>query len=58
MKKIIDSGGYRIIDVYTMVNVKVVDESEFLSLDPRRESFINLNTPEELLLIERGKRSA
>ncbi len=42
---------YRILDFYHMVKVKIIDGQEFLSLDPMRESFINVNTPQELVLI-------
>ena len=47
----------RIVDFYPMVKVKMIDEKEFFSLDPRRESLINLNTPEELLSIKEGRTS-
>jgi len=57
MKKFIDLNEYRIIDFYPMVKVKIIDEKEFLSLDPMRESFINVNTPEELIRIKKGKTS-
>jgi molybdopterin-guanine dinucleotide biosynthesis protein A len=45
----------KIIDLYPMVKVKIVDENEFRSLDPARESFLNVNTPEELGLIKKSK---
>ncbi|NWF91982.1 MAG: molybdenum cofactor guanylyltransferase [Syntrophaceae bacterium] len=48
MKKIIEQGRSKIIDLYPMVKVRVIEEQQFLSLDPRKESFINVNTPEEL----------
>jgi molybdopterin-guanine dinucleotide biosynthesis protein A len=57
IKKIIDLKKYRIVDFYPMVKVKIIDEHEFFSLDPMRESFINLNTPEELILIKKGSPS-
>jgi len=57
IKKIIELGKYKIIDFYPMVKVKIIDEHEFFSLDPMRESFINVNTPEELLLIKKGRPS-
>ena len=53
----IDEGKSKIIDIYCQVKVKIVDEKDFLCLDPGRESFINVNTPEELLSIRRGKES-
>lgn len=57
IKKIIELGKYKIVDFYPMVKVKIIDENEFFSLDPMRESFINVNTPEELLLIKKGRPS-
>jgi molybdopterin-guanine dinucleotide biosynthesis protein A len=55
IKQIIEEGKYKIIDMYKMVRVRIVEEHEFLSLDPFRDSFINVNTPEELLSLRRGK---
>jgi len=45
----------KLLDFYPMVKVNIVEESEFLSLDPARESFLNVNTPEELGLLEKPK---
>ena len=53
MRRMLEGGRSKIIDVYNQVNVKVVDEKDFLCLDPRRESFLNVNTPEELQSIRR-----
>ncbi len=55
IERIIREGKYRITDMYKMVRVKIVEEDEFLSLDPFRESFINVNTPEELLSLRSNK---
>lgn len=55
IRNIMDEGKYKIIDIYPMVNVRVIEEDEFIFLDPSRESFINVNTPEELLLIHKSK---
>jgi molybdopterin-guanine dinucleotide biosynthesis protein A len=55
IRKFIDLNENRIIDFYPMVKVKIIDEKEFLSLDPMGESFINVNTPEELFRIKRIK---
>jgi len=57
IKSTIDEGKFKIIDIYNLVKVKIVEENGFLSLDPLRESFINVNTPEELFRIERNKES-
>ncbi len=55
MKKVIEQGKRRIIDFYALVKVKIVEESDFLHLDPLRESFINVNTPEEWHFIRESK---
>ena len=57
MKRVIDRGKYKIIDFYDLVKVRIVEESNFLHLDPLRESFINVNTPEELLFVRKAKES-
>jgi len=56
VKKIIDEGKFRIIDLYWMVKVKIVEEQELSPFDPMRESFVNVNTPRELFLIKEKKR--
>lgn len=50
INKIMEQGKYKIIDFYPKVKVKIIEEDEFHALDPMRESFMNVNTPEELLL--------
>ncbi len=57
IKIIIEQGKYKIIDFYNRVNAKIVEEKDFISLDPTRESFINVNTPEELRSILSVKES-
>jgi molybdopterin-guanine dinucleotide biosynthesis protein A len=57
IRRVIERGKHKIIDFYDLVRVKIVEESDFLHLDPLRESFINVNTPEELLLIRKAKES-
>jgi molybdopterin-guanine dinucleotide biosynthesis protein A len=54
MKKIMEKGNYKILDFYDMVKVKIIEEDDFISLDPFRESFINVNTPEDLFFIRRN----
>lgn len=53
VKELIDHGGLKIIDFYEKARVRVIDEVEFRFLDPDRDSFLNVNTPEELLLLEK-----
>ena len=55
IKIIMEQGRYKIIDFYNQVNVKIVEEKEFTVLDPLRESFINVNTPDELHSIIKGR---
>ncbi len=56
IKKIIERGKYKILDFYHTVKVRIVEEDDFSFLDPIGESFINVNTPEELSLIRRNKK--
>lgn len=55
MRKIMEQKQFKIIDLYPMVKVNIVEENEFRSLDLSRESFLNVNTPEELRLIKNAK---
>lgn len=55
IRKAIEQGKYKIIDFYPLVKVKMIEEDELNSLDPMKESFINVNTPEELLLVQKSK---
>ncbi len=48
IKEIIDADGFRIFDFYPRVRLKVVSHEEVIGLDPDLESFINVNTPEQL----------
>jgi molybdopterin-guanine dinucleotide biosynthesis protein A len=57
IKKIMEQGKYKIIDFYNLVNVKIIDEKDFTLFNSFRESFINVNTPQELLLFLKGKTS-
>jgi len=55
IRNIIKQKQLKIIDFYAMVKVNIVEEDEFRSLDLARESFLNVNTPEELKLIKKPK---
>ena len=55
IKKVIEQGKYKILDFYDLVKVKIIKEKDFISFDPLRESFINVNTPGELLSIRGNK---
>jgi molybdenum cofactor guanylyltransferase len=45
----------RIVDFYPLVRVRMVDSREFVSLDPQMQSFVNINTPEELNRLKNQK---
>jgi len=55
IKKVMGQGKYKITDFYDLAKVKIIQENDFISLDPLRESFINVNTPVELLSLRRDK---
>lgn len=57
IRKVIEEGKYKTVDFYPMVKTKIVEEYELISLDSTMESFINVNTPEELISIKRRKSS-
>jgi molybdopterin-guanine dinucleotide biosynthesis protein A len=54
--KVMEKGNYKILDFYEMVKIKIVEEDDFILLDPYRESFINVNTPEELFFVRRNRK--
>lgn len=49
IQKMLQEKKTRIIDFYPSVRVKMIEAKEILGIDPEMESFINLNTPEELI---------
>ena len=57
IRRLMNDGNYKIIDFYPMVKTKTIEESELISLDPAMESFINVNTPEELISIKKKRDS-
>ena len=52
IRGMIEHDQYRIFDFYHAVRVLVVDPDEIRRLDPDGVSFVNINTPEELLRIQ------
>ena len=48
----------RIIDLYPLVRVRVIEAEEILPVDPGMESFININTPEELIRFRKRNMTA
>ena len=57
IKHIMDEGKYKILELYPMVTVKIIEQAEFTPLDPMNESFVNVNTPEELLSVQKRKNN-
>ena len=55
IRMIMEHKDFKVLDFYSMVKVNIVEESEFRSLDPSGESFLNVNTPEELTLLKKPK---
>jgi len=49
IKELLDQGGFKIIDFYPKVKSRTIEEKDFLFLDPTKESFHNVNTPDELV---------
>jgi molybdopterin-guanine dinucleotide biosynthesis protein A len=57
IRSIMEHRQFKVLDFYPMVKVNIVEETEFRSLDPTRESFLNVNTPEELKLVKKPKHA-
>jgi molybdenum cofactor guanylyltransferase len=53
IRRLLDKGGFRIFDFFPEVKCRTIEEREFLFLDPIKESFVNINTPEDLLFATR-----
>jgi molybdenum cofactor guanylyltransferase len=53
VRKLLDEGGFRIFDFFPQVKCRTIEESDFLFLDPLKESFVNINTPDDLLFATR-----
>jgi molybdopterin-guanine dinucleotide biosynthesis protein A len=43
------------MDFYPLIRLGIVDEKEFLPLDPDKRSFTNVNTPEELQMLQKKR---
>ena len=48
IKKLIQTGNFKITDFFNRVTVREVTEKELRSLDPSMEAVLNINTPEDL----------
>jgi molybdopterin-guanine dinucleotide biosynthesis protein A len=56
IKDTIEEGKYKILDFYNRVKVRIIEEQDFFHLDPSKASFINVNTPEELISVRRDRK--
>lgn len=56
IRETIEQGKYKILDIYHLLRIKIIDEAYFIHLDPKRESFLNINTPDELNSIIKTKK--
>jgi len=45
----------KIMDFYPLIRLGIVDEKEFLPLDPEKRSFTNVNTPEDLQVLQKKR---
>ena len=52
IRQLLDHKKTKIADVYPLIRLRIVHEQEFLALDPEKQSFTNVNTPEELQMIQ------
>jgi molybdopterin-guanine dinucleotide biosynthesis protein A len=57
IRHVLGLGINKIGDVYPLIRLGIVDEKEFLALDPEKSSFTNVNTPEDLQRIQKKRAS-
>ena len=55
IRHLLDLEKTKIIDFYPLIRLGIVDEKEFLSLDAEKRSFTNVNTPEELQMLQNSR---
>lgn len=59
IRESLDRGDYRVRSVFPHINVGYADESSIRAIDPCLESFVNIDTREDLWrLVERNRRRA
>jgi len=56
IRHLLDLGKTKIMDFYPLIRLGIVDEKEFLPLDPEKRSFTNVNTPEELQMLQKKRQ--
>ena len=55
IRHLLDLEKTKIMDFYPLIRLQIVDEKDFLTLDPERKSFTNVNTPEELQRLQKKR---
>jgi len=55
IRHLLDLEKTKIMDFYPLIRLHIVDEKDFLTLDPERKSFTNVNTPEELQRLQKTR---
>jgi len=55
IRHLLDLEKTKIMDFYPLIRLHIVDEKDFLTLDPERKSFTNVNTPEELQMLQKQR---
>jgi len=55
IRHLLDLKKTKIMDFYPLIRLGIVDEKEFLPLDPDKRSFTNVNTPEELQMLQKKR---
>jgi molybdopterin-guanine dinucleotide biosynthesis protein A len=53
IRHLLDLEKTKIMDFYPLIRLQIVHEKDFLTLDPERKSFTNVNTPEELQRLQK-----
>lgn len=48
----LESGNFRIQDIYQHLHIRPIADAEVTCFDPEHRSFVNLNTPDDILHIE------
>ena len=55
IRHLLDLEKTKIMDFYPLIRLQIVDEKDFLTLDPERKSFTNVNTPDELQRLQKNR---
>jgi molybdopterin-guanine dinucleotide biosynthesis protein A len=58
IRHLIDSKKYQIVNLFSSIRVRYVDEEEIRAYDPKLRSFFNINKPQDLPEAEKLKAGA